>query len=234
MSSRRFPIIRSSVVSALVVAALAAGGPVFADRAYAAQGTLVSACFGTIGCPEKINLRGPVDSLTFQALLTPASPLSPATEPFTITLRNANGVVFTATLPAGSLKPQGRRFQFRDPNARVTGGFTRVTVRPKGSNWRITVIARGTMSGATLAPMTVELQLGDDTFATVNTWSKREYGWLLHLPGGPTPPPTPSPTPVVTPSATPTSSPTPAPTPTENPYGSVFEAFVNAPASLLR
>src|SRR5690606_26258289 len=99
-------------------------------------------------------------------------------------------------------------------------------------------------------PMTVEIAIGDDTFATANTWSRREFGWLLHLPAGPTPPPTPTPTsaptstPVPTPSLAPAGTPgtpptpappqTPTPTPTGEPYGSVNEAFLRAPRSLLR
>jgi len=247
MSSRRSFILSRSFVLGLAAAAIVVAGAALGGRAHAAAGTLTSACGGTIGCPNKINLRGPVDAITFQAKITPATPLDPAEEAFVITLRNANGVVFTRTLAAGQLVKQGRRFQFRDRDARHLGGFTRVTLRPKGATaWRLTVIANGDMSGATLATMSVEIAIGDDTFATLNTWSKREYGWLLHLPGGvippptptqgPTPTPTPAPTPTTGPTVTPTPAPTPTPvpTPTENPYGSVFGAFVRPPQSLLR
>jgi hypothetical protein len=240
--STRF-ITRCLALAVSVLAALALPAP-----ARAAQGSLVSACGGTIGCPNKINLKNPVDSLTFYALLGPASALDPAAEAFSLTLRNANGVVFTETLGGGQLRKQGRRWQFRDPNARQAGGFSRVTLRRKGTGWRLTAIAHGDMSAATLAPMTVEIAIGDDTFATANTWSRREFGWLLHLPAGATPPPTPTPaptsTPVPTPSLGPSGTPgttptpgptqTPTPTPTGQPYGSVNEAFLRAPRSLLR
>ena len=240
--SARF-IARSLALAFSALAALALPGTVGA-----AQGTLVSACGGTIGCPNKINLKNPVDSLTFYALLGPASALDPGAEAFSLTLRNANGVVFTETLGGGQLRKQGRRWQFRDPNARQAGGFSRVTLRKKGTGWRLTAIAHGDMSSATLAPMTVEIAIGDDTFATANTWSRREFGWLLHLPAGATPPPTPTaaptstpvPTPSLAPSGTPGTTPTPAPTqtptptPTGEPYGSVNEAFLRAPRSLLR
>ena len=240
--SARF-IARSLALAFSALAALALPGTVGA-----AQGTLVSACGGTIGCPNKINLKNPVDSLTFYALLGPASALDLATDAFSLTLRNANGVVFTETLGGGQLRKQGRRWQFRDPNARQAGGFSRVTLRKKGTGWRLTAIAHGDMSAATLAPMTVEIAIGDDTFATANTWSRREFGWLLHLPAGATPPPTPTaaptstpvPTPSLAPSGTPGTTPTPAPTqtptptPTGEPYGSVNEAFLRAPRSLLR
>jgi hypothetical protein len=239
-SSLRVPVVLGAVVAVLAVL----GGPLAGGRAHAAAGTLVSACGGTIGCPNKINLRGAVDTLTFQARITATTPTSPATEPFVVTVRNANGVVFSGILAAGNLRQEGRRFQFRDPGAKKAGGFSRVTLRPKGANgWRLTVIAHGDMSAATLATMSVEISLGDDTFATVNPWSRREFGWLLHLPAGVNPPPTPTPGPTATPLPTPSIAPTPVvtptpvgptPTPTENPYGSVFGAFVQPPPDLLR
>jgi len=262
MSSRPITNLSRAAAATVVTTLLLFGAGGTAD---AAQGTLVSACGGTIGCPNKINLRNAVDSLTFYALLTPTSALSPTTEQLTVTLRNANGVVFSQALAAGQLRAQGpRKFQYRNPNARQGGGFSRVTLRRKGSSYRLTVIGHGNMSSATLASMTVEIAIGDDTFATINPWSRREFGWLLHLPAGPTPPATPTPTPTrtptvtttpspatptpkpsgtpavtpsitptpaVTPTSTPTSSPTVTPTP---PYGSVFEAFVKPPRSLLR
>jgi len=265
MSSRRIPRFpRAIAVAAIGVAALLS-----VTAAEAAQGTLVSACGGTIGCPNKINLNNPVDSLTFYGLLTPTSAINPAAETFSLTLRNASGVIFSGVLSAGSVRAQGpRKFQYRNASARQAGGFSRVTLRRKGTSYRLTAIAHGNMAAATLAPMTVEIAIGDDTFATANTWSKREFGWLLHLPAGPTPPPTPTPTPTPTrtPTITPTAStPTPTPTPTRTPtvtpsitptpiitptpvvtptstptssptppYGSVMEAFVKAPRSLLR
>ena len=211
MSARRF-VASCLALSFAAIAVLALPG-----RARAAQGSLVSACGGTIGCPNKINLKNPVDSLQFYALLAPASALDPPAEAFSLTLRNANGVVFTETIGAGQLRKQGRRFQFRDPNARKVGGFSRVTLKRKGAGWRLTVIAHGDMSAATLAPMTVEIAIGDDTFATANTWSPREFGWLLHLPAGPTPPPTPTAAPTGTPAPTQTPAPTPSGTPATTP-----------------
>lgn len=267
MSSRRIP----SFTRAIAVAAIGVVALLTARAAEAAPGTLVSACGGTIGCPNKINLKNPVDSLTFYGLLTPAGAINPAAESFSLTLRNASGVIFTGTLQAGSLQQQGpRKFQYRNANARLAGGFSRVTLKKKGTSYRLTAIAHGNMAAATTAQMTVEIAIGDDTFATINPWSKREFGWLLHLPAGPTPPPTPTPTrtptitptsstptpspsptrtPTVTPSITPTPivtptpiiTPTPVVTPTSTPtssptppYGSVMEAFVSAPRSLLR
>lgn len=251
MSSRRTLL---SFRFALVAAVVAVAAALPARSAGAAVGTLVSACGGTIGCPNKINLRGAVNTITFQAKLTPTTPLSPATETFAFMLSNAHGVIFAGSLSAGQLHREGRRYQYRNQNARTVGGFSRVTLRPtKGSSWRLTVIAHGNLSAATLATMSVDIAIGNDTFATINPWSPREFGWLLHLPAGPNPPPTPTPsptphptatptpggptaTPHPTPSPTPTPAPTqtPVPTPTENPYGSVFGAFVQPPRNLLR
>ncbi|MEW6272072.1 MAG: hypothetical protein AB1689_22550, partial [Thermodesulfobacteriota bacterium] len=224
MSSRQFlSLIERFPAVAIGTALLVAMAPgLGAGRADAAQGTLVSACNGTIGCPNKILLRNAVDTLQFHAKITPMSAINPPAEDFSLTLRNANGVIFTETLGSNQLQKVDNRFQFRDPSARRTAGFSRVTIRRKGGGmYRVDVIAHGDMSAATLASMTVEIRIGDDTFATQNTWDDREFGWLLHLPATPTPPPTvtptPTPTPTVSVSPTPTSSPSPSPSPSPTP-----------------
>ncbi|HEY8516151.1 MAG TPA: hypothetical protein VIS07_11615 [Candidatus Binatia bacterium] len=262
MSTRRvLPPILVALTAALSIA-VAPIGPRDAD---AAQGTLVSACKGTIGCPNKVILRGAVDVLQFHADITPQSPINPPAEHFTLTLSNANGVIFSETLGANQFKKSGNRFQFRDPHARKSFGFSRVTIRkrPGANTYRIDLIAHGDMAAATLPLMAVEIAIGDDTFFTQNVWQQKAFGWQLHLPAVPA---TPTPTPIVTPSPTPspspmpptptpspsptpapptptpspsptpappTPSPSPSPTPTQNPYGSAFNAFVAAPASLL-
>jgi len=241
--------------------------PTTADAQKKFEGTIVSACEGTIGCPNKVNLRNPFDTLQFQALLNVPTPLRPGEDKFKIVLRNLNGEQLSEKLDPGQIVREGNAFVYRNDAARETGGISRVTLRRKKAHeWRITVIAHGVMPAATLANMTIYLVIGNDSFLTKNVWSAREFGWLLHLPAtAPTPEPTgtpvvtpsPAPTPALTstpapsgtviPPPTPTGGPTitpstptpvptqsPAPTPTSDPYGSVFEAFVAAPSSLLK
>lgn len=252
MPSRRFPTLRLSLCILAVPVALGAWAA-FAEQKF--DGTIVSACEGTIGCPNKINFNTPVDTLQFQALLNVDTPLHPNEDKFTITLRNANGEILFEKLDAGLIVREGNSFVYRDDAARQSGGISRVTLRRKQAHqWRVTVIAHGDLAGASLAQMTIYLVIGNDTFLTKNVWTRRQFGWILHLPAtAPTPGPTPvvtptplqTPTPPATPSPTasfgqtPTPSPTPkptatpSPTPTIEPYGSVFEAFVAPPSSLL-
>ena len=270
MPSRRFVTLRCSVPLLALPLLLAAATTASAQQTF--RGTVISACEGTIGCPNKVNLKTPVDTLQFQAQINPETPLHPSDDKFKIVLRNLNGELLSLKLEPGLIVREGSSFVYRNDAARQSGGISRVTLRRKQAHqWRITVIAHGDLSGATLEQMTVYLVIGNDTFLTKNVWSEREFGWLLHLPAtaptpGPTgspvvpptaaptgtpaptptplgtptptigppisPSPSPTPTPVVTPPPTPT--PTPVPTPTSEPYGSVFEAFVSAPSSLLK
>jgi hypothetical protein len=131
MSSRNPTPIRQRAIRLLVAAGLlvATDALLPGSRAEAAIGTLVSACNGSIGCANKINLRNPVDTFEFHAKITAPAPISPLSEPFTVTLSNANGVFFTETLAAGQIKRVNRRFQFRDAAARRSSGFGRITIR---------------------------------------------------------------------------------------------------------
>ncbi|MBM4247052.1 MAG: hypothetical protein FJ148_25205 [Deltaproteobacteria bacterium] len=260
MPSAHFAKLRRAVALFALSLALA---PTTAGAEKNFEGTIVSACEGTIGCPNKVNLRNPFDTLQFQALLNVPTPLRPGDDKFKIVLRNLNGKQLSEKLDPGQIVREGNAFVYRNDAARDTGGISRVTLRRKKAHeWRITVIAHGIMPGATLANMTIYLVIGNDTFVTKNVWSAREFGWLLHLPAtAPTPGPTGSPVVTATPAPTPTAAPTPAPTgtviatptptltprptstpaptqspaptPTSDPYGSVFEAFVAAPSSLL-
>lgn len=258
--SRRNRTLRRALVLFLLIAPLtlvAASAP-GAEPKF--QGTIVSACDGTIGCPNKINLKSPVHTLQFHAFLNVPTPLHPSDDKFKITLRNANGELLSEKLTEGLIRREGRSFEYRNENARLGGGISRLSLRRLRAHlWHIAVIAHGDMAGATLAPMTLYMVIGNDTFLSKNVWSKREFGWLLHLPAtvpppsptpiGPTPTPRPSGTPAVTPTqsgatptpiptrtpgptSTPIPTPTPSPTPSD-PYGSVFEAFVAPPRSLL-
>lgn len=240
MPSQRFPRLRRSLVALIVPFAVAAAGA--AEAGTTNRGTIVSACDGTIGCPNKINFRTPVDTLQFQGLLAAATPLVPNAEKFKISVRNANGLILSAQLASGLLRAEGGRYEYRNDDARQQGGISRVTLRNiRANQWRITVIAHGDMSAAILPKMTVYLRIGDDTFKTRNVWSEREFGWLLHLPAtAPTPRPSPtptaqpspssSPTPSAAPTQTPKPSPSPTPAPTATPKPTATPVPTSSPA----
>lgn len=260
MPSRRFRTLRRALAVLVVPITLGAAFVARAEKKF--EGTIVSACEGTIGCPNKINLNTPVDTLQFQALLNVPTPLHPNEDKFKIVLRNPNGELLSERLEPGLLVREGNTYVYRNDAARQTGGLSRVTLRRlRAHQWRITVLAHGDLSGAAVPQNVIYLVIGNDTFLTRDVWSRRQFGWLLHLPAtAPTPKPTPTGTPVVptpTPTSTPTPKPsataqpsngtptptvkptptpavTPSPTPTIEPYGSVFEAFVAAPSSLLQ
>ncbi len=114
------------LAAGLVVAGALVGG----TPAQAAQGTLVSACRGSIGCANKINLRDRVNRLEFHGQITATSPIDFLDEPFGITLSNAKGVIFSETLGGGFIRKVDRRFLFRDG---VTGKLGYTFKHPTGS-----------------------------------------------------------------------------------------------------
>ena len=138
-------------------------------------------------CPDIIRLRPGIDQLQVKSGFAPGTILDPANESFRIVLRNANGIVYQATLQPGDLVPRGKAFVFKDNGARrglgTRGGLAKVQISPVtgGTGIRVNVQAFGDLSAATLAVMTVEIAVGTDAIAYTAPWQQRPYGWtLLH------------------------------------------------------
>jgi hypothetical protein len=89
----------------------------------------------------------------------------------TITLGNAGGDFFTATVPAGLLRPNGNgtKLRFRDRTGTLAGGITSFRI---GGRRRtdVSVRARGLdLSAATAGPLTVTLEVGPNTLLATGT-----------------------------------------------------------------
>lgn len=207
----------------LVLALALAGSALVPARIAAGDGvaTIHSACRGTYGCPNRIFLRPAraFDRIDFRAEVDLPPDFAPLGEPVVVTLENADGEIFTASLAAGGLHRSDRRFLARDTGA-PREGFQRIELRPVPDGaWRISFVALGDLSTATLAEMTVTIAVGSHVFRSTDLWQKRAFGWLLHVgktPASPTPSAKPTATlvPTPTPSASPTATATPASTPT--------------------
>lgn len=137
-------------------------------------------------CPDKIRLSATrPDSLSVKSGFAPSVVLAPDAEPFRITLRNANGIVYQASLLPGDIVRKGSKYLFTDKRARrgqgIRGGLSRVEISPttNGSGTRVNVEAFGNLDAATLAQMTVEITVGDDAIAYTSTWEQTSYGWYL-------------------------------------------------------
>ncbi|MFN8600756.1 MAG: hypothetical protein U0842_09785 [Candidatus Binatia bacterium] len=103
---------------------------------------------------------------------------------FSIVLRNANGVVYSATLQPGDFVQRGKALVFIDKGARGGQGtrnglsLVKIADTPKSTGTRITVEAFADMSAAAEADMTLEISIGNDANAITDTWERRNYGWL--------------------------------------------------------
>ena len=145
-------------------------------------------------CPERIIFRGDLatpDFFEFHGLIHIPNGINPASPGFSISLSNANGVIFQH--PAGNEPPvvfvqQGiGTFTFNNNAARDTGGiaFVKVSLRDGMiDKYKIDVQLLDAMlePKATLAPMTVSFTISGNTYTTMNDWMERPNGWLLNLP----------------------------------------------------
>jgi len=98
-------------------------------------------------------------------------------------LNNAQGRIFSAVLPAGSLKPDqsGKLFRYVNPDARTSGGIYKVQIRARriGTSYGYRVQAFGDLSGAADPNMALQFYIaGQPTPAIHNdVWIRRPYGW---------------------------------------------------------
>lgn len=124
-----------------------------------------------------------LDGLWFVTAFPTGTLVDPENEALTVTLSNADGTIYTTTLPAGSLIEQRGYFRYTNPAARqTTGGFGKVKLyfTPDGQNLRLYAQAYGDLSAATLADMTLTVTLGDDTVVSTATWNPTSNGWIFN------------------------------------------------------
>jgi len=100
-----------------------------------------------------------------------------------ITLSNSGGVIFHGTLLPGDLVKRGKNLVFTDRGARkgtpVRGGISSVRIAPvpKILATRVTIEVFGDLSDADDPTMTLQIRVGDDANAIVDTWQATAYGW---------------------------------------------------------
>jgi hypothetical protein len=99
------------------------------------------------------------------------SEVDPATQDLTLELTD-DDVVYTVTLPAGSLTVTGSTFQYRDPTGSIAG-LRRLTLREKKGGFRLRArTIRMDLSNAEQGDHDVEVRLtiGDYTLTHRRTW----------------------------------------------------------------
>jgi hypothetical protein len=145
-------------------------------------------------CPNKIRFIGDLakpDFFELHAILQPAPGFNPANQPFTVSMSNANGQIFTFTLPAGSLVSGGDAFTYTNNNADVTGGVFKVKLAERDDvpgAFRLDIqgysaaLQPDTTIPIDIPDMTAEFSVGGESWTTgVKTWERKGFGWQLNL-----------------------------------------------------
>jgi hypothetical protein len=137
-------------------------------------------------CPDRIRFGkggAALDGLWFVTAFPTGTLVDPLNEALSVTLSNANGTVYTASIPAGSMTEWGGYYRYTNPAARLNaGGFAKVKLyyTPDRQNLRLYAQAFGDLSAATLADMTLTVTLGDDTVVTTGIWNPTSSGWVFN------------------------------------------------------
>jgi len=140
-------------------------------------------------CPARISFKPTLpDRLQFQVNVTPTLSIDPANVNVGVTLTNANGIVYAASLLPGDLKKLGKLWMFRDNTAvkspGIRGGLQIVRVRTKDNiTYRFDVKANSALLEqlATLPEMTIQIIVGSDAFQQTATWDQLRNGWKVNL-----------------------------------------------------
>jgi len=100
-----------------------------------------------------------------------------------VELRNADGVVYVATLAPGEVEKRSESsFLMRNAAARYDGGFSRFQIRKRTKRASsITFKAYGDLSAATLSEMTLTITIGAEEFRADGNWKQLANGWRLPL-----------------------------------------------------
>jgi cysteine-rich repeat protein len=126
------------------------------------------------------------DLLVIHGSLSPGEILDVAGESTGILLTNADGTIYSAELPGGSLRTRSSTFfAFRDRSALVARrGIWKIDVhRRRRGGYTFRLKAYGDLSAATRPLMTVQWHLGGTVFMNNSVWQQTRHGWKLDLPG---------------------------------------------------
>lgn len=142
------------------------------------------------GCMGQIRFGPGLDRLKISARVIPTSSavIDPVLTGMTIDLSNANGTVFSATIPSGEFDDVngGRKFVYENRAAFFTGGVASVFLRQQHDElggYRLRIKAFGDLSSATLAEMTTDVAIGTSSFFNVGVWDELNTGWRERFPG---------------------------------------------------
>lgn len=145
-------------------------------------------------CPGRIAFRPKKpghDLFGFQASFVPTQSIDPSTSVVGVTITNANGIIWSATLLPGDLIRHGDKYLFRDKTAKtgpgVRGGLFQLKLKekpdanPQAGLWRIHIRGYADLSAATGAEMSVQVVVGNEAFERTATWQANKKGWRVKM-----------------------------------------------------
>lgn len=144
-------------------------------------------------CPNKIRFIGDLakpDFFEVHAIIVPNAGFSPLTQPFTVSMSNSGGQIFSFTLPAGSLVAGGDAITYTNNNADVTGGIFKIKLAERDDApgaFRLDIqgyspnLQPDTTIPADNPDITTEFSVGGESWTTgVKTWDRKSFGWQLN------------------------------------------------------
>jgi cysteine-rich repeat protein len=142
-------------------------------------------------CLSKLLIKKKLDREFLQTAFVPTTPINPPVETFSLLITNANGVVYSKTVPPGSFfSIGGGGWIHKNRLASKLGGLFQVKILPDSSGAnpnaiRVAIKAFGEMTDPTLSLMTVQITIGNDAFFATTDWDVlKTGGWVTWLPAG--------------------------------------------------
>mgnify|MGYP000237278007 CR=1 FL=1 len=145
-------------------------------------------------CPNKIRFIGDAakpDFFELHAIIIPGPAFDPLNQPFTVSMSNSAGQIFTFTLPAGALVSGGDAITFTNNNADVTGGVFKVKLAERDDvpgAFRLDIqgysanLQPDTTIPIAIPDMTAEFSVGGESWTSgIKTWERKSFGWQLNL-----------------------------------------------------
>lgn len=140
-------------------------------------------------CNSQIKFRKGLDLLRLGSRLipTPAAVIDPLLTGMAVELGNANGTLASIVIPPGAFteKPSGRKWVYKDPAAKASGGAFVVTLQERNDQLGGLILDLkyfGDLSGAVLADMETIVVIGTSSFFDVGAWTQKSSGWRRHYP----------------------------------------------------
>jgi hypothetical protein len=105
-----------------------------------------------------------------------------ANEAFTLTISDADGTIFTVTVPPGSFVVHGpRRLRYFDRTGTIIPGLRKVTVRDSNGGVKVRAVAKNVDLGdADRVDITTTFEFGPDTFGTSNHYRALRSEFRFH------------------------------------------------------